>query len=83
MNREDFIEGVRKQYADEVHEAYLECGSETGAVDVAKLFARLTKLMKSAGAEGLPAAQFADLVNSTLPIEVVSRLGFDGTKKAA
>ena len=66
MDRESFLETVRKQFADEIHETYLEC--EHGKkVDLKRLNTMLKKLMGAARAQGLPETEFWDLVKSTLP----------------
>jgi hypothetical protein len=41
MDREDFIETLKKQYADNIHEAYIECEHEKGSVDYPELKARI------------------------------------------
>lgn len=83
MNREDFLDTIRKQYADEIHEAYIECAHEAGNTDWSVLNGKLSKLMRSAKAEGLPNKDFVDLVQSTLPAEARGFLTFDSVKKAA
>jgi hypothetical protein len=83
MDRDDFLDNIRRQYADEIHEAYLECEHETGKVDFAQLNKKLGKLMKSAKAEGLQNKEFIDLAMSTLPPEAKNSLRFESTKKAA
>jgi hypothetical protein len=66
MNNESFLETLRTQYADEIHEAYVECEHD-GAVDFGKLNGLLKKLFKNAKVEGFPAKEFEDLVRATLP----------------
>ncbi len=67
MDKEGFLDIVRKQYAEDIHEAYIECAHEQGDVDFPALSERLTKLMKNARVDGLPQKEFEDLVHSTLP----------------
>jgi len=74
MDREDFIETLKKQYADNIHEAYLECEHEKGSVDYPELKARIDKIARSAAVEGLRPAEYQDLVHSVLPHEVVEGL---------
>lgn len=73
MDREGFIEALRKQYADELHEAYLEC-EHTAKVDMVALKTRIDKLKRQAKVEGLPEREFDDLVESALPEEVYGTL---------
>jgi hypothetical protein len=68
MNRDDFLDTLRQQYAEDIREAYLEC--EHGAdrpIDVKRLNGLLRKLQKDAKVDGLPGGEFDDLVRSTLP----------------
>jgi hypothetical protein len=69
MNRESFLDTVRQQYADEIQEAYRGCLHE-GRLDSLRLQRELDRLMKSAGVEGLPAREFEELVQATLPSSV-------------
>ena len=82
MNRESFLEGIRQQYADQIHEAYIECEHEHDHIDVPALNKRLSKLRAAAGGQGLAVAEFEDLVRATLP-DVVDKLDFWAGKKAA
>jgi len=67
MDRDSFLDTVRKNYAELIHEAYVECEHEHGEFDAAKLKASLAKLAKAAKVEGLGQKDFDDLVKSTLP----------------
>ena len=67
MNKEGFLDTIRKQYAEDIHEAYLECEHEHGEVDFSRLSDRLSALMRNAKVDGLPPKEFEDLVRSTLP----------------
>jgi hypothetical protein len=69
MDRESFLDGIKQQYAERIHEAYIECEHEE-VVDFTRLGTALKKLMTQAKAEGLPAKDFEDLVRSTLPESV-------------
>jgi hypothetical protein len=81
MDRESFLDTLRQKYAENIHEAYLECEHEDGrSVDYPRLNGLLQKLAKTAKVEGLPPKEFEDLVRSTLP-EVNGKL--DLGKKAA
>jgi hypothetical protein len=76
MDRESFLETVKKQYADEIQEAYVECEHEDGrAVDYAQLNQMLRRLQGSARAEGLLEKDFQDLVRTALP-EIWEKLSF-------
>jgi hypothetical protein len=74
MDREDFIEILKKQYADNIHEAYLECEHEKGSIDYPSLKAQIEKIAKSASVEGLRPGEYHELVHSVLPHEVVETL---------
>lgn len=67
MDKEGFLDTIRKQYADEIHEAYLECSHDHGDVDHTRLSGMLKKLRNAAKSEGLSNKDFDDLVTSTLP----------------
>ena len=68
MDREDFLFALREQYAEEIHEAYMQCAHENGkVVDFSKLNQILTKMMKTAKVDGLPHDEFSELVRTTLP----------------
>ena len=67
MNRESFLETVKKQYVEEIHEAFLECEHQEGGVDFPRLSALLGKLMNHAKAQGLTDVEFEELVHTTLP----------------
>jgi hypothetical protein len=90
MDREGFLETIRRQYAEDIQEAYLESEHEGGEVDYGALRDRLGKLMRNAKVDGLPHKDFQDLVLSTLP-QVEGKLdwsslgsgGSGGAKKAA
>ena len=82
MNRESFLEGIRQQYADQIHEAYIECEHEHDHIDVKSLDRHLTKLRAAAKVQGLAVEEFEDLVRATLP-DVVDKLDFWAGKKAA
>ena len=82
MDRESFLETVKKQYADEIHEAYVECEHDDGrAVDFVQLNQRLRRLQASARAEGLGERDFQELVRSSRP-EVWDKLSFYKLKAA-
>lgn len=68
MDRESFIEVLRKQYSEEITEAYHECEHGAGRpIDYPKLNKLLAKLMRNAKVEGLSAKDFEELVVTTLP----------------
>lgn len=74
MNREDFIEELKKQYAEVIFEAYLECEHEKGAVDFESLKAHIEKIGKAAGVEGIQWNDFNELVQSVLPYDIIQML---------
>lgn len=82
MNRENFLDTVGKQYADEIHEAYLQCESGE-VVDYKKLNVLLKKLMTHAKVDGLSTQEFVDIVKSTLSEEASQGLDFTHVEKAA
>lgn len=62
------METLRQQYADGVHEAFLECeSSDTGKVDLERLSEMLERLRRNARIEGLPGRDFDEIVRSMLP----------------
>jgi hypothetical protein len=67
MDRDDFIEGLREQYSNQIQQAYLACEHDKNRVDWKQLNEKLNKLMKSAVAEGLSRPQFEDLIRHSLP----------------
>ncbi len=68
MDRESFLEAVRKQFADDIHEIYLECEHRGGqGIDLPRLNTLLRKLMTGARAQGIGERDFIDLVRTTLP----------------
>jgi hypothetical protein len=82
MDREGFLETIRKQYAEDIQEAYLECEHDDGrSIDMVRLNLSMAKLMQSAQVDGLPPHEFEDLVRSTLP-DVAAKINFP-RKKAA
>jgi hypothetical protein len=84
MNRESFLETVKQQYAEEIHEAYIEHEHGLGGkVDFPALNKHLKKLMASAKVEGLSAQDFQDLAHATLPQDVSRFIEFGQIKKAA
>ena len=75
MDREDFLFALREQYAEEIHEAYLECEHQDGnVVDHSKLNEILNKMMKTARVDGLAGEDFMELVTTTLEDDVCSKL---------
>ena len=86
MDREGFLETLKKQYTDRISASYFQFEHEGGSVDYPQLSAALQKLKKSAAAEGIRPADFDDLVHSVLPgVEGKVDLGSRPapTKKAA
>jgi hypothetical protein len=66
MNRESFLEAVKKHYSEEVHSAFVQC--EHGKdIDYSRLTHLISKLRDAAKCEGLPHTDFEDLVKSALP----------------
>jgi hypothetical protein len=75
MDREGFLDTLKRQYADEIHEAYVMCESRDGEhVDLQKLHALMMQLARAAGREGLPQSDFLELAYSALPPEVGDQL---------
>ena len=70
MDRESFLETIRKQYADKIQNTYVQCEHEHDnqvRVDWTQLHRQLTGLMKSAKVDGLAAKEFMELVKAELP----------------
>jgi hypothetical protein len=80
MNKESFLETIRQQYSDEIHEAYIEC-EHGNKVDLVQLNQRLARLMTHAKVEGLSVADFHELVVSTLPA-YADQVDYQGVRKA-
>jgi len=69
MNREGFLETIRKQYVEDIHEAYQASLHEGGGkVDYVHLSSLLSKMMRRASMDGLRQPDFEELVYSTLPL---------------
>ena len=77
MNRENFIEALREQFAEEIHQAYLSCEDPESEhrVDLAQLKEQVFKILKSAQIQGFPEEDFLDLLSTTLP-DLWEHLGF-------
>lgn len=83
MNRETFLDTLKTQYSEEIHEAYLEC-EHAGKVDLAAFNQRLAKIMKNAATEGLPRGEFEEMVRSAFPdVAAQIQFGAPAGKKAA
>ena len=65
MDKEGFLDAIRKQYTDEIRAAYLQ--SEHGkSIDYVQLHHALTRLMKTAKIQGLGTRDFMDLAKGEL-----------------
>jgi hypothetical protein len=71
MDREDFIDQLKQQFANGIFEAYLECEHERGEVDYPALKAHLERLGRAAALEGLNEKDFHELIFGVLPHDVV------------
>jgi hypothetical protein len=74
MDRDDFIEDLKRQFADSITEAYLECEHEKGAVDYPALKDRIEKIGKAAKVDGLKTTEYHELVCCVLPHDIVESL---------
>ncbi len=74
MDREDFIDNIKKQFADGIYEAYLECEHAKGEVDYPALKNQIAKIAKAAAVEGLRPKEYHELVCSVLPHDIVESL---------
>ncbi len=74
MDRDDFIDQLKQQYANGIFEAYLQCEHERGEVDFSTLKERLERIGKAAAVEGLRPGDFHELIFGVLPHDVVVRL---------
>jgi Ca2+-binding EF-hand superfamily protein len=66
MNRESFLETVRKQYCERISASYMIC-EHGGRVDVEELATQLKPLKRMAAREGLTHGEFDELVFSFFP----------------
>lgn len=66
MNRESFLETVRKQYSERISSAYMLC-EHGGSIDVEEFGAQLKPLKKMAYREGISPGEFDELVFSFFP----------------
>jgi len=66
MNRESFLETVRKQYCERISASYMLC-EHGGRINVEELGAQLKPLKKMAAREGLTHGEFDELVFSFFP----------------
>jgi len=68
MNREGFQETIRRQYIEDIHEAYQASIHDGGhVVDYEHLTGALTRLMRTAVKDGLSENDFEEMVFTTLP----------------
>lgn len=83
MNRESYLETVKKQFTDEIHSAYIHCQHEgpnnSRLLDISALESKLQKLKRVAVAEGISENDFDDLIHAAIPESQVSA----NIKKAA
>ena len=80
MDRDSFLEGVKRQFTSEITALYLKY-EHNGQVDHAALNNELKSLEKQARVEGVSAKEFSDLVRSCLPAGDSEKSGWN--KKAA
>ncbi len=66
MNRESFLETVRKQYGERINASYM-LSEHGGRVDLHEWGAQLRPLKKMAAREGLSHSEFDELVYSFFP----------------
>lgn len=83
MNRDAFLDILKRQYSDEISFTYSKHDHHTGSgLDILKLDEELAKLRRSAEVEGLPAEEFDGLVRSKLA-HVHDKLTYSQMKKLA
>jgi hypothetical protein len=83
MDKETFLDAIRQQYVDDIHEAYLECDhGGDHMIDMATLNKKLRTLMANAKVDGLSAAEFEELAKATLP-DVAGKIDLAPARKAA
>jgi hypothetical protein len=69
MDREGFLETMRRQYIEDIHEAYQASLHEGGGkVDYVQLSGMLSKVMRRASMDGFKQMDFEELVYSTIPL---------------
>lgn len=83
MSREEFLEVLARQYAEQIQEAYLECEHSQGQIDITELKEKIITLQKNSRAQGLSSKQFVDILQSTLPEDIRLVLGFDDSAESA
>ncbi|MEN9723255.1 MAG: hypothetical protein RJB38_1241 [Pseudomonadota bacterium] len=66
MNRESFLESVRKQYSERISASYMLC-EHGGRLDIDELGSQLKPLKKMALKEGLSPSEFDEIVFSFFP----------------
>jgi len=67
-SRESFIEILNSRFCEDIREAYLECEHGPGKpIDYIKLGQILARLLETAKAAGLSAAEFQELMMASLP----------------
>lgn len=67
MDKDDFLDALKEQYAEEILQACLECcDAEQVSVDIETLNELLNQLMESALTEGLQDIDFEKLVEDIL-----------------
>ena len=71
MNRESFLETIRRQCSEDIVEAYQQAvhmdKTGTPVVDYEQLSKMLNRLMKNVAKDGVTHLEFAELVYSNLP----------------
>lgn len=83
MDREDFLETVRRQFAEQINEAYLESEHDDGNIDYESLKSMLARIGKAASFQGLQEKDYVELVHSVLPHATVEILYPEEFKKVA
>ena len=69
MDREGFLETMRRQYIEDIHEAYQASLHEGGGrVDYVHLSGVLSQVMRRASKDGFKPMDFEELVYATLPL---------------
>jgi hypothetical protein len=79
MNRESFLETVRKQYCERINASYMLC-EHGGRINIEELGAQLKPLKKMAAREGLTHGEFDELVFSFFP-DVRGKLDLEVTQE--
>jgi hypothetical protein len=68
MDRESFLEAVRKHFANDIQEIYRDCENHSDrGFDLARMNRLFRSLWKGARAQGIGEKDFLELIRTTIP----------------